>query len=280
MMSKRNSGSADPVTAATGEIAGTPLADQHAIVTGGARGIGAAVAAALARLGARLTLMGRDKATLAAKRAELELASERHFAAVVADVTDPASVERGFAAAVEAQGAPAILVNNAGGAESAPFRRTDLELWQRMLDLNLTGTYLASRQVLPAMTEADYGRIVNIASTAGLKGYGYVTAYCAAKHGVVGLTRALALELAETGVTVNAVCPGYTDTDLVAASVRNIAEKTGVSEDAARARLAKTNPQGRLVRPEEVANAVAWLCLPASAAVTGQAIVVAGGEVM
>jgi NAD(P)-dependent dehydrogenase (short-subunit alcohol dehydrogenase family) len=176
--------------------------------------------------------------------------------------------------------APSVLVNNAGAAESAPFSRTDVDLLERMLAVNVKGAFLCTQAVLPAMLAAKYGRIVNIASTAGLTGYAYVSAYVAAKHALVGFTRALALETAKSGVTVNAVCPGFTDTDLVARSVQTIAAKTGRSPDEARAELAKTNPMGRLVTPQEVAAAVGFLCLPDAAAVTGQAIVVAGGEVM
>ena len=279
--------------AATGPTAtgGSPLDGRHAVITGGGRGIGASVAARLAAMGARITLMGRDAAVLEAKRAELESASGLAtaasggvsgpaVAAVTADVADEASVTRAFAAAAAAHGAPSILVNNAGAAQSASFKRTDTALWRAMLDVNLTGTYLCTRQVLPAMIEAGWGRIINIASTAGLTGYAYVTAYCAAKHGVVGLTRALALETAKRGVTVNAVCPGYTDTDMTARTVENIVAKTGCTADEARAQIAVHNPQGRLIDPEEVASAAAWLALPASHSITGQTIAVAGGEVM
>jgi NAD(P)-dependent dehydrogenase (short-subunit alcohol dehydrogenase family) len=173
-----------------------------------------------------------------------------------------------------------ILVNNAGQAASAPFGRTDAALWQRMLDVNLTGAYHCIQATLPGMLDLGWGRIVNVASTAGLTGYRYVAAYCAAKHGLVGLTRALALEVAAQGVTVNAVCPGYTETDIVLAAVANIVRKTGRSEDQARAALAAANPQGRLVQPDEVAHAVAWLCMPGASAMNGQAVAVAGGEVM
>jgi NAD(P)-dependent dehydrogenase (short-subunit alcohol dehydrogenase family) len=256
------------------------LAGRHAVVTGAGRGIGAAIASELARLGAELTLMGRTLESLQARSASLRDAYGRAVQAVAVDVTHPDQVERAFAAAAAELGPPAILVNNAGGARSAPFARTGLEEWQATLDLNLTGAYLCTRQVLPAMIEAGWGRVVNVASTAGLIGYPYVTAYCAAKHGLVGLTRALALETARAGVTVNAVCPGYTDTDLVAEAVAGIAAKTGRSREQARAELVARNPQGRLVGPAEVARAVGWLCRPGSAAITGQAIVVAGGEVM
>jgi NAD(P)-dependent dehydrogenase (short-subunit alcohol dehydrogenase family) len=173
-----------------------------------------------------------------------------------------------------------ILVNNAGQAGSAPFGKTDHELWRRMMSVNLDGTYYCMQAVLPGMREAGWGRIVNIASTAGLVGYRYVSAYCAAKHAVVGLTRSVALEVATSGITVNAVCPGYTETDMASDAIAKIAERTKRTREEARSELEAHNPQHRLVRPEEVANAVAWLCLPGSEAITGQTIAVAGGEVM
>jgi NAD(P)-dependent dehydrogenase (short-subunit alcohol dehydrogenase family) len=178
------------------------------------------------------------------------------------------------------QGEPSILVNNAGVARSAPFHRADDAQWREAIDVNLMGAVHCTRAALPAMVKAGSGRIVNVASTAGLKGYAYVAAYCAAKHALVGLTRSLALETATTGVTVNAVCPGYTETDILAETVDNIVAKTGRTAEAARAELAAANPMRRFVDPAEVADAVAWLCLPSSAAITGQAIAVAGGEVM
>ncbi len=257
---------------------GPPLAEQHAIVTGGGRGIGAAIAAALVREGATVSVLGRDGARLAAQVEALGGASRAQ--AVTVDVAEEASVRAAFAAVHGRFGRVDILVNNAGQAESAPLSRTDPALWQRMLDVNLTGTYLCTRAALPEMMARGAGRIVNVASTAGLVGYAYVAAYCAAKHGVVGLTRALALECAKSGVTVNAVCPGYTETDIVKAAVDRIVDKTGRSAAEARASLVARNPQGRMVQPEEVANAVLWLCLPGSEAITGQAIAVAGGEVM
>jgi NAD(P)-dependent dehydrogenase (short-subunit alcohol dehydrogenase family) len=256
------------------------LNGQHAVITGGGRGIGAAIAAELARLGANLTLMGRNAETLDARAIELRSSAPVDVAAVAVDVTEPAAVERAFGAAVEQLGPVAILVNNAGSAFSAPFGRTHLDRWREMLDINLIGPVLCSAQVLPSMIAADEGRIVNIASTAGLRGYRYVTAYAAAKHGLVGLTRSLALELSTTGITVNAVCPGFTDTDLIARAVATIVARTGRSAEEARVELAGYNPQGRLIDPSEVAQAVGWLCLPESRAITGQAIVVAGGEVM
>ncbi|MFS2217009.1 SDR family NAD(P)-dependent oxidoreductase [Telluria sp. Tellsp104] len=248
------------------------LQGRHAVVTGASRGIGLAIARALRAHGVRVTLMARDARVLEAAAAEL--GGDTAWQTV--DVTDAEGVAAAFARA----GAVDILVNNAGQAASAPFGRTDAALWQRMLDVNLTGAYHCMQAALPGMLDAGWGRVVNVASTAGLTGYRYVAAYCAAKHGLVGLTRALALEVAARGVTVNAVCPGFTDTDIVADAVANIVRKTGRTADQARAELAAGNPQGRLVRPDEVAHAVAWLCMPGAAALNGQAIAVAGGEVM
>jgi len=248
------------------------LHGKHAVVTGASRGIGLAIARSLAARGARVTLMARDEGALAAAAGDIGGAA----AWQPLDVADPASVAAAFARA----GAADILVNNAGQAASAPFGRTDDTLWQRMLDVNLTGAYHCIGAALPAMLDVGWGRIVNVASTAGLTGYRYVAAYCAAKHGLIGLTRALALEVAARGITVNAVCPGFTDTDIVRDAVANIVRMTGRSADEARAELASGNPQGRLVHPDEVAHAVAWLCMPDAAALNGQAIAVAGGEVM
>lgn len=264
----------------TGKTAGTPLAGHHALVTGGGRGIGVAVAGTLARLGADVTIIGRNIGPLESAADSLAEKFRVRTVAAAADVTDEAAVAAAFAAALDGIGPPDILVNNAGSGKSAPFARTGTDLWREMIEVNLTGVFLCTRAALPAMIEGGFGRIVNIASTAGLKGYAYIAAYCAAKHGVIGLTRALALETARKGVTVNAVCPGYTDTDSVRDTIANIVAKTGRSEDEARAELVALNPQGRLIEPAEVADTVAWLCLPSSGSITGQAIPVAGGEVM
>ncbi len=252
------------------------LQGRHALVTGAARGIGAAIAQALAADGATLTLLGRRRDALQSLAAELPGTGH---GVVVADVADVSQLRDAFAQARERSGAITLLVNNAGQAESAPFAKTSLELWQRMLAVNLTGSFLCAQAALPDMLQAGFGRIVNVASTAGLKGYAYVAAYSAAKHGVLGLTRSLALEVAKKGITVNAVCPGYTDTDILRDSIANVVAKTGRSEDETRAQFAAGNPQGRIVLPQEVADAVRWLCGDGASSITGQSISVSGGEV-
>ncbi len=257
-----------------------PLAGRHAVVTGASRGIGAAIAAELAGLGADLTLMGRNSETLGRQRQTIVEAYGRKVFDYQVDVGDAEQVANGFHWADNTLGPVDILVNNAGISPSAPFHRVDESHWQSVLETNLTGAFRCTQAVLPGMLEAGWGRVINIASTAGKIGYRYVTAYCAAKHGLIGLTRSLALEVAQKGVTVNAVCPGFTDTAIVSDSVDEIVAQTGRSQAEALAEITKYNPQGRLVEPTEVAQAVAWLCLPSSGAVTGQSIMVDGGEAM
>ncbi len=256
------------------------LTGRHAIVTGGTRGIGAAIADELARLGADVTLMGRDAARLAEQASRI---AERHgtrVADVRCDVSVPDEVERAFGIARTRFGDPYVLVNNAGQAFGARLGDTPLETWNELLTVNLTGPFLCIRQVLPAMIDARAGRIITVASTAGLKGAPRITAYSASKHGVIGLTRSLALEVVKLGITVNAVCPGYTETDMAQFAIETVAASRKISLDEARGMIAGSLPRGTLITPEEVANAVAWLCSAGASAITGQAIVVASGEVM
>jgi NAD(P)-dependent dehydrogenase (short-subunit alcohol dehydrogenase family) len=247
------------------------LGGRHALVTGGGQGIGAAIARALTGAGARVTVLGRRPEPLAAL-----VAAGGAAAQVAVDVTDAAALESALAALPPVD----ILVNNAGAAESAPFARTTPELWGRMLAVNLTAVFTATHALLPGMLARGWGRVVTIASTAGLTGYPYVSAYVAAKHGAVGLTRALALETAGRGITVNAVCPGYTETELMESSIARIAARGGRDPESVRADFTRANPQGRLVQPDEVAAAILYLCGPGSDAITGIALPIAGGEVM
>jgi NAD(P)-dependent dehydrogenase (short-subunit alcohol dehydrogenase family) len=257
-----------------------PLAGHHAIITGGGRGIGKAIAFELARLGANVTLMGRDAAVLEAAAKDIRKGYDVSVSAIGADLSKPDAITTAFKVGLERLGEASILVNNAGIAYSAPFLRTSLDSWNEVLNIDLTSAFLCIQQVLKPMMTTGFGRIINVSSTSGLTGCAYVVAYCAAKHGLIGLTRALAMEVAKSGVTVNAVCPGFTDTDIVARSVDNIVKKTGRTAEQALDELVAHNPQGRLIQPLEVAEAVGWLCMPGSRSMTGQSIAVAGGELM
>lgn len=248
---------------------------KHIVITGGGTGIGAAIADHMAVLGTSLTLMGRNQERLTQKATSLPQA-----VAVTVDITDAEQVKKAFQEATEIFGPVDILINNAGAAQSSPFASIDAAHWQEMLSVNLMGAFYCTQACLPGMKKQKWGRIVFIASTAGLKGYAYVAAYCAAKHGVIGMMRALALETAQAGITVNAVCPGYTETELVQRTLQNIVAKTGRTEEEALAELVAVNPQKRLIQPQEIAKTVAWLCAPSSDAITGQSLAVAGGEVM
>jgi len=252
---------------------GTTIAGKHALVTGGGSGVGRAIALALAGAGINVTICGRRDAELAKMAKE-----SSHIFGIAADVTEEASMASLYSQAEAARGPFDIVVANAGMSGSAPAHKTALSDWQRTLDVNLTGAFVTVRPALAGMAARKTGRIVFVASTAGLKGYPYVAAYVAAKHGVVGLMRALATETAKSGVTVNAVCPGFVETEMLEASVQRIVDKTGRSVEEARTSLASTNPQGRFIQPEEVAAAVLWLCGDAARSITGQTISISGGE--
>jgi NAD(P)-dependent dehydrogenase (short-subunit alcohol dehydrogenase family) len=248
------------------------LAGRHAVVTGGGRGIGRAIAAALRQQGARVSVMGRDEAALVAT---CEAGDADAYAAC--DVTEEAAMVAAVARLAETQ-AIDIAIANAGAVETGPFMRSPAERFRRLSEINLIGTVNLFHATLPGMIQRGEGRLVAIASTAGHRGYAYVSAYVAAKHAVVGLVKSLALETARSGVTVNAICPGYADTDMVAGGIETIVAKTGATREQALAEMVKANPQGRLIAPDEVAAAVLYLCGSGSASVTGQSLMINGGE--
>jgi len=252
----------------------TALAGHHAVVTGGGRGIGRAIAAALSGAGAKVTVVGRTEAPL---REAVSVGHARDYR--IADVTNPAAINAAFASAEATSGPVSILIANAGAAQSAPFHKTSPDVFRRMFEVNTLGVVHATQAVLKGMIERKSGRVIAVASIAGLKGFPYVSAYVAAKHATVGLVRALAAETAKTGVTVNALCPGYTDTDLVDESLSKITQTTGRSREEALAAILKDSPLGRLITPEEVAAAALFLCSPQAAAITGAALPIAGGEI-
>lgn len=274
-----NQATKDKVNETNGVSGDLPLGGKRALITGATRGIGLAIAEEFCAYGADVILLGRDPMTLSEQSERLGREYGVHVEYILADVTDCEQVNNAVDWSGNLLGGIDILINNAGAARSAPLDQTDDALWQEMLAVNLTGCFNTIRAVAPYMKDQRYGRIVNIASTAGLRGYSYVSAYCAAKHGVIGLTKALAREFATDGITVNALCPGYTDTDMTRKTIANIVEKTGRSAEEALKSLLADNPQGRLIMPGEVAEAAVFFALPGSAAITGQALAIAGGEV-
>jgi NAD(P)-dependent dehydrogenase (short-subunit alcohol dehydrogenase family) len=247
---------------------------KHAVVSGGGSGVGAAIAQSLAQAGLNVTILGRREGVL-----QEVAAGYGNMTFETCDVTDFEAVNDAFKAAREKFGPASIMIANAGAAESVPFSKMSSKEWQQSLDVNLSGVFNCYKASLEDMTASGWGRMIAIASTAGLKGYSYVSHYCAAKHGVIGLTKALALEFAKTGVTVNAICPGFTDTPMLERSLENIQAKTGMDHEAARKALSKSNPMGRFIQPAEIVETVNWLIGPQSGSLTGQAISISGGEV-
>ncbi|MCT4611574.1 MAG: SDR family oxidoreductase [Pelagimonas sp.] len=252
----------------------TDLTGRHVIVSGGGTGVGARIAQDMAFAGARVTILGRREAPLK------EVAKQHKYIGwVTCDVTDPAAVKDAVRQARGLNGAIDVAVANAGAADSVPFAKMTPDHLTAMLSVNLAGVVNLWQAVLPEMQSAEWGRLVAVASTAGLKGYPYVTGYCAAKHGVVGLVRALAHELGTSGVTANAICPGFIETPMLERSIANIVEKTGMSEEKAAKSLTRGNPQGRFIQTDEVSGTALWLCSDAARSVNGHALSLSGGEV-
>lgn len=247
----------------------------HVVITGAYGGIGSAIFEALAQSNVRMTLMGRDQKSLKALASRISGSNVE-----TCDVTDEAQIAAAFAGCCRAFGHPSVLINCAGMVKSTPVAKLTLEVLRETFDVNVVSTFLCTKQVLPGMMKNGFGRIINVASSAALKGYPYVSAYCAAKHAVLGFTRSLAVELSQSGVTVNAICPGYTDTALLDSSIAEICRKTGRTKGDVRATLARANPQGRFIQSEEVASVARYLALDAPPSITGLAIPVTGGEVM
>jgi NAD(P)-dependent dehydrogenase (short-subunit alcohol dehydrogenase family) len=245
------------------------LEGRSVLITGGGTGLGADMAAGFAGAGARVVVVGRRQGPL-----DAVVATDQRIVAIVGDVTDEDDMTSVFTEA----GPIDVVVANAGAARSAPLTKTGIDLWEQMIAVNLTGVFLTLREGLRQMRGSEWGRLITIASTAGLKGYPYVSAYAAAKHGAVGLTRAAAQEVAGSGITANALCPGYVDTEMTERTIANIVETTGRSAEEALQVLARINPHGRLIRPSEVTAAALWLCGPGSESINGQAIAIAGGE--
>lgn len=245
------------------------ITGKHVVITGGGSGVGAEIARQFADAGAKVTIMGRRKSPLA----------EQNLPYQICDVTDAASVAEAFAKARAQHGPIAIAIANAGAADSKPFAKMTSADLTASLDVNLVGVFHTWQTALPDMIDAGAGRLIVIASTAGLKGYPYVSAYCAAKHGVIGLTRALAIELGRSGITVNAICPGFVETPLLERSIANIIDKTGMPRDKAEASLKRSNPQARFIQTDEVAGTALWLCSDAARSVNGHTLSLSGGEI-